>query len=145
MKNFSRAKRAEQVEKMFDRYSCHYRLSIASTNSRYYSITAPDGEQITVRVADHADAYCTATFTVDPAIDQYPLVAEWVKAHGEKVAAVRNKAYSYMVGSKMVGHYQTKAEAVANPVEGGRLHYIVTGFGKNATAGWVPVEQPTRA
>jgi len=138
MKNFSQTAKARQLEALLDRYQLRYRLSIASTNSRYYRIDS-DTEEIAVRVADHADAYCTATFTVDPATDQYLLVAEWVKDHGSKRANERNKHFSYMVGSKMVGFYNTKAEAEANTVDGGVLHYCITGFGKNSTAGWVPV------
>jgi len=135
MKNFSRAKRAEQVEKMLHRYSCHYRLSIASTNSRYYSVTAPDGEEITVRVADHCDTYCHTTFTLDPAFDQYPAVVEWIEAHGEKKAAERSLRYCWIRENKCSLPVTTKAEALANPVEGGVLHYL----NKN-TCGWKPVE-----
>lgn len=81
---------ARQIERWSERYNITVREHFAQTGTRYLTLTAPDDEDIVVRVADHADAYATADFTVDPAIDQRKAVKAWIEAHGEKQPIRRN-------------------------------------------------------
>lgn len=81
---------ARQIERWARRYDVAVSTHTAQTGTRYLTLIAPDDEDVVVRVADHADAYCTADFTVDPAIDQRASVKAWIAEHGEKQPVKRN-------------------------------------------------------
>jgi len=81
---------SRQIEGWARRYDVAVSTHIAQTGTRYLTLIAPDDEEAVVRVADHADAYATADFTVDPAIDQRKAVKAWIEEHGEKQSAKRN-------------------------------------------------------
>ncbi len=66
-------------------YQCAAAARQAQTGTRYLTITSYDGDaQITVRVADHADCYATADYTVDPVEDQRQAVRGWIIDHGHR-------------------------------------------------------------
>jgi hypothetical protein len=88
---------ARQITKWAERYEIDCHEHTAQTGTIYLTLTGIDGEEITVRCADHADAHCTATYTVDPAIDQRNAVKSWIEANGDdsafKAAAARKREY----------------------------------------------------
>lgn len=92
---------ARQIEGWAKRFAVDVERRAAQTGSVYLTLISEGGEEISVRVADHADAYCTATFTVDPAIDQRAAVKEWIEAHGDesawKAAAARKREFRRLV------------------------------------------------
>jgi len=57
---------------------------IAQTGTHYLTLTGDDGDEITVRIADHADAYATADYTVNPAEDQREAIRRWIHEHGSR-------------------------------------------------------------
>jgi len=122
-RNFKRTKE-DQVSRACDRYQIYInRISQAQTGTVYFYLTAPDGAEVKVRVADHSDVYCNATFSIDPLSNQYPLFVEWAKAHGEKKAAPQRIIYCYLKQDDCVhlSHYSTKKEAVANDPQDGSV------------------------
>ena len=78
-----------QIIRRAERYQITVDEHEAQTGTRYLFLLAPDGADITVRVADHADAYASADFTVDPAQDDRAPVFAWIEAHGERKARRR--------------------------------------------------------
>jgi len=78
---------ARQIQGWCKRYGVTADLHRALTGTIYLTLTVPNGESIKVRCADHADAYATADFTVDPAIDQRAEVKAWVIEHGDDTAS----------------------------------------------------------
>ena len=78
---------ARQIEGWCGRNQIEVDRHEALTGTVYLTLESPAGETITVRVADHADAHCTATYTVDPAIDQRPAIKRWIAANGDDTAA----------------------------------------------------------
>lgn len=89
---------ANQIEKCAKRFEIECDRHEAQTGTIYLTLSADNGEEITVRCADHADAHCTATFTVDPAIDQRGKVKAWIAANGDdrvfKAAAARKREFT---------------------------------------------------
>lgn len=92
---------AKQIEGWATRYGIDCDRHEAQTGTIYLTLTAENDETITVRCADHADAHCTATWTVDPAIDQRGKVKAWIADNGDdtewKAAAARKREYNRLV------------------------------------------------
>lgn len=67
-----------------ERWGLQVSEDVASTGTRYLTISDGDSDaEITVRVADHSDAYARADYTVDPYEDDRCEVYAWIEAHGE--------------------------------------------------------------
>lgn len=92
---------ANQIEKWAKRFGIDCDRHEAQTGTIYVTLTADNDESITVRCADHADAHCTATFTVDPTIDQRGKVKKWIGLNGDdsefKAAAARRREFSRLI------------------------------------------------
>lgn len=84
---------AAQIERMAGRYGLSVDRHTAQTGTVYLTIDAEDGESISVRVADHGDAYASADFTVDPQEDHRPAVKAWIAAHGVKPSTAPAREY----------------------------------------------------
>jgi hypothetical protein len=85
-----------QIEGWAKRFGVDVVKSIAHTGSVYLDLTAEprdpdddDEERVSVRVADHADCYCRADYTVDPMDDQRAGVKRWLESHGSRRPAKR--------------------------------------------------------
>jgi len=74
---------AKQIEGWCKRFDIDCDKHFAQTGTIYLTLSSSD-EEITVRCADHADAHCAATHTVDPAIDQRNAVKAWIKENGDE-------------------------------------------------------------
>lgn len=90
-------KNATLLERLLTAAELTFRTQRAATGTLYYYINA-ENASIVVRIADHADAYGTATFTIDPAIDQLNSVIDWLTEHADnkpafaKALAAHNRA-----------------------------------------------------
>jgi len=73
-----------QIEGWCKTYQINCDVHEAQTGTRYLTLETDEGIKIKVRVADHADAYATADYTVDPAQDQRDSVKQWIRENGSK-------------------------------------------------------------
>ena len=73
-----------RIESWANAWSIDVDVHVAQSGTRYLTLAAPDGAEIKVRVADHADAYATADYTVNPAEDHRPVIQQWICEHGER-------------------------------------------------------------
>jgi hypothetical protein len=82
------APQARYITTTAQRYGIHVREQHAQTGTLYLTLTPPEkpdgsrADSITVRCADHADAYATADYSVDPAEDQMDQVTRWIRENG---------------------------------------------------------------
>ena len=75
---------ARQLERLCERWEIDYDYTIAETGTRYYTLDAPDGSTLRVRISDHSDLYGNADISWDPYDDAWPTIRQWIRAHGVK-------------------------------------------------------------
>jgi len=80
---------SRQIERWCEAYGLDCDCDTAQTGTRYLRLSDAEGEEITVRVADHADAYCSATYTVDPCTDQRAKIRKWIQSRGSRLRTRR--------------------------------------------------------
>jgi hypothetical protein len=98
---------ARQIEGWCNRYGIDVDLRIAQTGTIYLTLSDEEGNEITVRCADHADCYATADYTVDPATDMRAAVKAWIETHGDdsayKARIAINREYTRLAKSGAAG------------------------------------------
>jgi hypothetical protein len=105
-----------QIEGWCKRYDIGFTKTTAQTGSVYYELTcsmvwseANDDECacVTVRVADHQDAYGRTDYTVDPETDQSGSLKQWIIEHGDDTQAKSKTAMQrkFTEMKKRVGEY----------------------------------------
>lgn len=81
---FSVSRVADRIEHLAKRWGLGVDVHFASTGSRYLTLTADDGTSVVVRISDHADAYGTSDFTIDPYESEIAAVRDWIRQHGAR-------------------------------------------------------------
>lgn len=76
--------RFEQIRKFAEKYNVSFDYKMANTGTFYIELSGEE-ETVTVRVADHPDAYASAEFNCDPDdCDDIARVKEWIQSNGYK-------------------------------------------------------------
>ena len=73
---------AQRLEQWCERWQIEYDYTIAETGTRYYTLDAPDGSTLRVRISDHNDLYGNADLSWDPYNDCWHTIKQWICLHG---------------------------------------------------------------
>lgn len=121
---------ADQVYRLLERYGfSNLQYKMAQTGTYYVSGQRPDnGDPFSVRVSNHADAYATSTYSIDPYEGTYAgLLALLARAFGPKPRTpAAKKYYGVVVDGVVKAKFASSASAFRAARErGGRAVRIV--------------------
>lgn len=110
-KQFKKA-RFNQIQKAAEKFNICASYKQANTGTYYFELSGED-ETITVRVADHADAHCSADYNCDPFdSDMIQSVKDWMKAeYNAKQAELMNADIEYDRVPVIASNYKNYSES----------------------------------